>query len=132
MKNIQIGASNLKTSAIIVGCMRISHMSTQEVSNFVNTAIENGITLFDHAVTYGGGKSEKVFGKALEMSKIDRASIYIQSKCGTREGFYDCSKSHILEAVDTSLVRLKTEYLDMLLLHRPDTLMEPEEIASSL
>lgn len=131
MENIRIGGSSLKTSAIIVGCMRISKMTAEEASHFIGTALEHGINLFDHADIYGKGKSEEVFAKAVTANKAVRESLYIQSKCSIRKGYYDFSKSYILQSVDDILKRLNTDYLDLLLLHRPDTLMEPDEVADA-
>jgi len=131
METIKIGDSALATSAIITGCMRISNMTEQEASRFVGTALENGINLFDHADIYGKGQSEVVFGKAVAMNKIARESYFIQSKCSIRKGLYDFSKAYILQSVDGILKRLGTDYLDLLLLHRPDTLMEPAEVAEA-
>ena len=87
--------------------------------------------LFDHADIYGGGRSEELFAEAVEMNPLIREKMVIQTKCGIRDGYYDFSKEHILRSVDGSLKRLKTEYIDILLLHRPDTLMEPEEVSEA-
>jgi Predicted oxidoreductase len=131
MKKINIGKSGLEASEIVLGCMRINSMSVEQLTSYVNTAMEEGITLFDHADIYGGGSSEELFGKMLASNKGLREKIQIQSKCGIRQGYYDFSKEHILNSVDGILRRLGTEYLDALLLHRPDTLMEPEEVAEA-
>ena len=131
MKNVPIAHCDLDASEISLGCMRISEMSNQEISHLVHTAIEGGINFFDHADIYGGGQSEARFAEALGMTPQLRESIILQSKCGIRQGMFDFSKAHILEAVDGSLKRLQTEYLDVLLLHRPDTLVEPEEVAEA-
>ena len=113
--------------AVAVGCMRISDMDEKQVSAFVDTALANGAIFFDHADIYGGGKSEEVFGKALTPSM--RESLMIQTKCGIRKGMFDFSYEHIVSSVDGSLKRLGTDYIDVLLLHRPDALMEPDEVA---
>ncbi|WP_243387377.1 aldo/keto reductase [Bacillus kexueae] len=131
MKQIQLGNSALEASEIVLGCMRIDNMSVKELTTYVDHAIEEGITLFDHADIYGKGKCEELFGQMLQERKGMRESIQIQSKCGIRKGFYDFSKSHILNSVDGILQRLQTDYLDLLILHRPDTLMEPEEVAEA-
>lgn len=131
MKNINIGNSGLIASEISLGCMRIAGLSKNEASNLINTALEEGINFFDHADIYGGGKSEEVFSEAINMKSGIREKIIIQTKCGIRNGFYDFSKEHIISSVDGSLKRLKTDYIDVLLLHRPDTLMEPEEVAEA-
>ncbi|MDZ4993755.1 aldo/keto reductase family oxidoreductase [Clostridium perfringens] len=131
MKNINIGNSGVIASEISLGCMRIADMSKKEANLLINTALDEGITLFDHADIYGQGKSEEVFADAIDMNLSIREKIIIQSKCGIRPGFFDFSKDHILNSVDGILKRLKTDYLDILLLHRPDTLMEPEEVAEA-
>lgn len=131
MKQIQLGNSALEASEIVLGCMRIDNMSVKELTTYVDHAIEEGITLFDHADIYGKGKCEELFGQMLQERKGMRESIQIQSKCGIRKGFYDFSKTHILNSVDGILQRLQTDYLDLLILHRPDTLMEPEEVAEA-
>ena len=127
MYNIELGKSGLTVPAVAVGCMRISDMTEKEVSAFVETALRNGTNFFDHADIYGGGKSEEVFGKAIKA--YDRESLIIQTKCGIRKGMFDFSYEHIVSSVEGSLKRLGTDYIDVLLLHRPDALMEPEEVA---
>jgi predicted oxidoreductase len=131
MKKIDIGKSGLLASEISLGCMRIGSMSPAEADTLINTALEVGIDFFDHADIYAGGKSEEVFARAFADSGVDREQIFLQSKCGIRKGMFDFSRDHILAAVDGSLARLQTDYLDVLLLHRPDTLMEPAEIAEA-
>jgi len=131
MKVIDIGKSGLLASEISVGCMRIADLSSLEADSLLNTALEVGIDFFDHADVYGGGKSEEVFAAALSRSSTTREKIILQSKCGIRPGAFDFSREHILSAVEGSLSRLQTDYLDVLLLHRPDTLMEPEEVADA-
>lgn len=111
--------------------MRIHEMDLAELAKLIGTAIDLGINIFDHADIYGGGRSEEVFADAMGMTSSARDAIIIQSKCGIRESYYDFSKSHILTSVENSLRRLRTDYLDILLLHRPDSLMEPEEVADA-
>ncbi len=127
MYKIEFGKSGMMVPTVAVGCMRIKNMSESEASAFVNTALENGANFFDHADIYGGGRSESVFGKAIV--SIPREDIIIQTKCGIRQGQFDFSYEHIVNSVEGSLSRLKTDYIDVLLLHRPDALMEPEEVA---
>lgn len=127
MYKIDFGKSGLRVPAVAVGCMRIADMSTKQVDEFVDTALENGANFFDHADIYGGGKSEEVFGKSV--ARYDREKILIQTKCGIRKGMFDFSYEHIVNSVEGSLSRLGTDYVDVLLLHRPDALMEPEEVA---
>ena len=131
MKLIKLGQSDLKVPVIAVGCMRINGLSKTDAENFVQTALDNGANFFDHADIYGGGTCEEIFADAIHMNSAVREKIILQSKCGIRKGMFDFSKEHILEAVDGSLKRLKTDYLDVLLLHRPDALVEPEEVAEA-
>ncbi len=131
---MKIGKSNLESSRVVVGCMRIAGMSVEELEEYLETAVDNGITLFDHADIYAAGKSELVFGEVLKKRPDLRAKIQIQSKCSIVPGevtYYDLSKEHILKSVDNILERLGVDYLDILLLHRPDALMVPEEISEA-
>ncbi|MDR3318460.1 MAG: aldo/keto reductase [Clostridiales bacterium] len=128
MKQIRVGGK-ISAPQVVLGCMRLPGAENPE--RLVKTAIDGGVNFFDHADIYGGGESERVFGRLLNLRGADRAKVTIQSKCGIRNGFFDFSKEHILKSVDGILERLGTEYLDALLLHRPDNLMEPEEIAEA-
>ena len=130
MKKITIGNSK-DISSVSLGCMRMAGLNEKQVDAIVSCAIENGINYFDHADIYGGGESEKLFGDYLKRNKSIREKIIIQTKCGIKKGEYDFSKQHILNAVDGSLLRLGTDSIDTLLLHRPDALMEPEEVADA-
>ena len=132
MKNINIGNSGIETSEIGLGCMRMAEVEKSEAEKVIKTALGEGINFFDHADIYGGGKSEEVFADAINMNSSIREKMIIQTKCSIVPGImYDFSKEHILNSVDGSLQRLKTDYVDFLLLHRPDTLMEPEEVAEA-
>jgi predicted oxidoreductase len=132
MRTIQLGKSGLRVPAIAVGCMRINGLEPAGAERFVQAAIDEGAVFFDHADIYGRGACEEVFARAVRMSASVREKIILQSKCGIRPGVaFDFSKEHILAAVDGSLKRLKTDYLDVLLLHRPDALVEPEEVAEA-
>jgi predicted oxidoreductase len=131
MKNINIGNGRINASEIILGCMRINKLSDSDAATLINTALDEGINFFDHADIYGGGKSEEVFAAAVNLRSSIREKLIIQTKCGIRKGFFDFSKEHILNSVEGSLKRLNTDYIDVLLLHRPDTLMEPEEVAEA-
>jgi predicted oxidoreductase len=111
--------------------MRIGGMSDSDLDALISSSLELGINFFDHADIYGGGKCEEVFARSIKRQGIKRESIFVQSKCGIRKGFFDFSKEHILSSVDQILGRLDTDYLDFLLLHRPDTLVEPEEVAEA-
>lgn len=119
-------------SPIALGCMRIAKMDPVQVMNLIETALDCGISFFDHADIYGDGQSEAVFGKALQKNPALRSRMILQSKCGIRKGCcYDSSKEHILFSVDESLKRLQTDHLDVLLIHRPDILGDPGEIAEA-
>jgi predicted oxidoreductase len=112
--------------------MRINGVDKRGAERLVRSAIDAGANFFDHADVYGDGKCEEIFAEAVQMSGTAREKIFLQSKCGIRKGVaFDFSKKHILEAVDGSLKRLRTDYLDVLLLHRPDALAEPEEVAEA-
>lgn len=132
MKKVNLGNSGRKVPAIVVGCMRLSEKDDASMNHFIHHAMEQGANFFDHADIYGKGMSEEIFGKAWrEDASISREDLILQSKCGIRKGFYDLSKEYILESVDGILKRLQTDYLDVLLLHRPDALVEPEEVAEA-
>lgn len=128
MKKQYLGVSDLEVSNIGLGCMRMSDKSLEEAREIITTAIDCGINFFDHADIYGKGQAEAIFGEAMTSLNLDRSSIIIQTKCGIHDGTFDFTKEHILKSVDESLERLQTDYIDVLLLHRPDALMEPEEI----
>jgi predicted oxidoreductase len=132
MKNIDLGKSGIQASEIGLGCMRMAGVEKSEAEKIIKVSLEEGINFFDHADIYGGGKSEEIFADAIEMTPSIREKMIIQTKCSIVPGvMYDFSKEHILNSVDASLKRLKTDYVDTLLLHRPDTLMEPEEVAEA-
>lgn len=131
MRTIKLGTSKLEVPVIAVGCMRINALDKNEAEHFVQTALEEGANFFDHADIYGGGTCEEIFADAIHMNDDIREKIILQSKCGIRKGMFDFSKEYILESVDGILKRLKTDYLDILHLHRPDALVEPEEVAEA-
>ena len=132
MKTISLANMGDHVPEIIVGCMRMKELDEKEAERFVAEALEMGANYFDHADIYGGGACEEMFAKAIHMSPSVREKIFIQDKCGIVIGKkYDLSKEYILKCVDASLKRLHTDYLDMFLLHRPDALMEAEEIAEA-
>jgi predicted oxidoreductase len=131
MRKVNLGSSKLEVPVVAVGCMRINSLEKNEAEHFVQTALELGANFFDHADIYGGGACEEIFADAIHMNADIREKIILQSKCGIRKGMFDFSKEHILHSVDGILKRLNTEYLDTLLLHRPDALMEPEEVAEA-
>lgn len=115
--------------------MRFAEFSEKEMNSLLHSAVEMDLKHFDHADIYGEGRSEEIFGTALANDKsLKREDLFIQTKCGIVKGktsYYDLSKKHILESVDGSLKRLKTDYIDMLILHRPDALTQPEEVAAA-
>lgn len=134
MKKIVLGGeTELVVPNIAVGCMRLGALNEKEIEKFIGTALELGMNFFDHANIYGGGTCEELFGKTIKDCKLKREDLILQSKCGIRPdiGTFDFSKEHILESVDKSLKRLNTDYLDVLVLHRPDCLMEPQEVAEA-
>ncbi|HMP72105.1 MAG TPA: aldo/keto reductase [Kiritimatiellia bacterium] len=114
-----------------LGCMRIAELAPDQLHHLLTTAIELGIQLFDHADIYANGESERRFGQAIRDLGMERTTLFLQSKCGIRNGTFDFSRDHILASVDASLARLQTDYLDQLLLHRPDALVEPDEVAAA-
>src|SRR5690554_6761685 len=131
MKKIKLGSSSLEVPVIAVGCMRMHTLNKTEAEQFVQTSLEEGANFFDHANVYSKGACEEIFAEAIHMNDDIRENIILQSKCGIREGMFDFSREHILESVDGILKRLRTDYLDILLLHRPDALVEPEEVAEA-
>lgn len=130
MKNILIG-NEISASAVSLGCMRMASLDEKSVDAVMETALECGINFFDHADIYGGGKSECLFGSYLARHAGVREKIFVQTKCAIHDGQFDFSAEHIVRSVDGSLSRLGVDYVDFLLLHRPDTLMEPEEVAKA-
>ncbi len=132
MRTMKLGKSDLQTPVIAVGCMRINGLSKPEAERFVQTALDLGANFFDHADIYGDGACEEIFADAVGMNSTVREKLILQSKCGIRKGVaFDFSKEHILKSAEGILKRLKTDYLDVLLLHRPDALVEPEEVAEA-
>lgn len=134
MKKIYIEKAKLTLPNIVVGCMRYAEKRAEEVRELICTAMENGLNFFDHADIYGGDhESERIFAKAVQMSPYTRDKFILQTKCGIVPGnfHYDFSKEHIIESVDGSLKALNTDYVDILLLHRPDILVEPSEVAEA-
>ncbi len=141
------GLSGRSAQELIYGCMGLggswsaepySSAHVDEAAAAVDAALDAGITLFDHADIYRNGKAEAVFGEVLAQSPGLRERIRLQTKCGIRLGeqgldaFYDLSRDGILERVNASLARLKTDYVDVLMLHRPDPLLDPAEVAAAV
>lgn len=132
MKTINLGHSGLQASAVALGIMRMDALNVDQATKVIETAADLGINYVDSADIYGGGKSSEIFGAALKQSSVNRDQLYIQSKGGIVPGKrYDFSKQHILDAVNGELERLGVDYLDSFLLHRPDALMEPENVAAA-
>lgn len=130
MKKIMLG-NKLEVPAVGLGCMRLTELKDKSSQRrLIDTMMDSGVNFFDHADIYGGGECETIFGEVYDRTK--RPEMIIQTKCGIRPGVcYDFSKSYIIESVEGSLKRLKTDYIDILLLHRPDALMDGEEVAEA-
>ena len=133
MKYIDIARGPQHASVIIQGCMRMPDLSKEDAAKVIRTAYDNGINFFDHATCYGAGAAEERFAEAFPLTGLKREDLIIQSKCGLcfDRNEFDWTKENILSSVDGILQRLKTDYLDTLLLHRPDVLFEPEEVAEA-
>lgn len=134
MRYIKFGERQKEVSEVVLGLMRILEMTVDQVEDLIESALEVGINAFDIADCYGHGKCEQILGEVLKRRPDLREKMWIQSKCGIRMEeftYFDFSKEHILEAVDGILERLNVDYIDSLLLHRPDALMEPAEIAEA-
>lgn len=134
MKTINVVNGPANASAIILGCMRMPALSVDQAEKIIQTAVELGVNFFDNATCYGeDGEAEKRFGDAFKQSGLKREDVIIQSKCGLRfeRNEFDWTKENILTSVDESLSRMKLDYLDALLLHRPDLIFEPEQVAEA-
>ncbi len=131
MRTIEVPETGKAVSVIGIGCMRIADMTTEQADSFIRTALDAGVNFVDEADIYGGGKSEEVVGSVLERDPSLRDKLFLQSKCAIHDGMFDFSKDYILKSVDGILERLHTDHLDSLLLHRPDALMEPEEVGEA-
>ncbi|HET4022107.1 TPA: aldo/keto reductase, partial [Streptococcus pneumoniae] len=134
MRYITLGQDDKELSEIVLGMMRIKDKSVKEVEELVETALSVGINAFDLADIYGRGRCEELLGLVLKNRPDLREKMWIQSKCGIRiEEFtyFDFSKDYIIKSVDGILQRLKIDHLDSLLLHRPDALMESDQVAEA-
>lgn len=127
----KIGQTDYQGSRIALGCMRLAALDLASAKEVLKTAVDTGMTFIDHADIYGGGQSEVRFRDATKALELSRDQFILQTKCGIRDGYFDFSKEHILSSVDASLERLGTDYVDFLVLHRPDVLVEPEEVAEA-
>ncbi|MFI8565347.1 aldo/keto reductase family oxidoreductase [Rhodococcus sp. NPDC078407] len=133
MRTFPLPHTGADVSSIVLGFMRIADLDDNRIDRLVNTALDVGVTVFDHADIYGGRPHacEKRFGDAVTLTPSQREHVHIQSKVGIRDGFFDFSEDHIVTTVEESLSALGVDHLDTLLLHRPDTLVEPEEVAAA-
>ncbi|KHK96600.1 aldo/keto reductase [Microbacterium mangrovi] len=129
MKSISLGTGTAPSVAL--GLMRIDGMPDDAVRSLVGAARDAGIDFFDHADIYGDTLhgSERRFAEAMRLTPSERGEVTLQTKCGIRQGFFDFSYEHIVSSAEESLRALGTDYLDILLLHRPDALVEPDEVA---
>jgi len=135
MRYIAFGVNKAQVSEVVLGSMRIPQMSVAEVGELLKTCLDEGINMVDTADIYGGGHSEELIGDAIAANPGMRDQIFLQTKCSIRfaehGSYFDFSKDYIISAVEASLKRLKTDHVESLLLHRPDVLMEPDEIAEA-
>jgi len=133
MKMINVVNGPQNVSAVVMGCMRMPALSVEAAVQMIRTAAEEGVNFFDHATCYGDGEAETRFGDAFPQTGLKREEIFLQSKCGLHfdRKEFDWSKEDILTSTNGILKRLKTEWLDVLLLHRPDLLFDPEEVAEA-
>ena len=133
MKQFALPHTDITAPNVVLGLMRIAEKSDEEIRTLVRTARDAGIDFFDHADVYGGRlhDCEERFAQALQLSSSEREQVTIQTKAGiVPDGpYFDYSYEHLIESVEGSLRALRTDYLDILLLHRPDALVEPEEVA---
>ncbi|UTA70008.1 aldo/keto reductase family oxidoreductase [Emticicia sp. 21SJ11W-3] len=141
MKKVYLSDSGPKVSEAIYGFWRWNdegQSTTAQIEKIINLCLELGINTFDHADVYGNYTIEEHFGKIIKSKSFKREDIVLFSKCGIRKSddgsfdYYDTSKEHILKSVDNSLKRLKTDYLDIFLLHQSDFLSDPEQTAMAL
>ncbi len=133
MKNYDVVNGPKNVSAIVQGCMRMPDLTKEAAAKVIRTAYDCGINFYDHATCYGAGAAEERFAEAFPLTGIKREDIYLQSKCGLcfDRNEFDWTKENILSSVDGILSRLNVEYIDALLLHRPDVLFDPEEVAEA-
>lgn len=128
---------DIKVSKIVMGCMRIADKPQIQIEETITLAMNAGVNMFDLADVYANGEAERVFGRAMRNIGIERKDYVLQTKCGIRKNSenkinrFDFSKEYVIECVENSLKRMQTDYIDVLLLHRPDTLVESEEVAET-
>lgn len=137
MKTVPLGSTTLSVPSIVAGMMRIADLGEAAVRSLVAAALDRGVNFFDHADIYGGAyhRCEDRFASALDWGPAERAEVILQTKCGIvlsqSVAHFDFSREHIVASAEASLKALRTDYIDVLLLHRPDALVEPEEVAAA-
>lgn len=135
MDYVDFGSNGMRASEVVMGFWRIPDKTSDEVATLVEAGVDAGVNMLDVADAYGRGACERILGDALSSRPGLRDRVLVQTKCGIVKGdgftWYDFSRTHIVEAVKGSLARLGTDHVDSLLLHRPDVLMEPDEIAAA-
>lgn len=133
MKTINVVNGPQNVPAIVQGCMRMPALSVAEAARVIRNAYDLGVTFFDHATCYTNGEAEQRFGDAFPQTGLRREDVILQGKVGLcfERNEFDWTKENILSSVDDSLRRLGTDYLDVVLLHRPDVIFEPEEVAEA-
>ncbi len=133
MQHIDILQGPQNASRIVLGCLRMPALPPEDAAGMIRAAVDCGVNYFDHATCYGNGEAETRFGEAFGLTGLKREDVIIQSKCGLHfdRKEFDWSRDDILSSVDGSLSRLRTDYLDVLLLHRPDLLFDPCEVAEA-
>lgn len=133
MRRFDIVNGPKNVPAVVQGCMRMPSLTKEAAAEVIRTAYDCGANFYDHATCYGSGDAETRFGEAFPLTGLKREDIILQSKCGLcfDRNEFDWTHDYIINSVDEILSRLKTDYLDVLLLHRPDVLFDPEEVAEA-
>lgn len=129
---MRLGNSDMDASRLALNCNSFDKLSYHEASRVVDSALENGITMFATSPTCGNGKGEEIFGQVISENKGMRQRMRIQTECGNHKGYYDLSKAYMVSSVDDSLKRLNVDCIDLLMLGKPDYLMEPDEVADTI
>ena len=139
MRQLDLGKTGFLAPEVALGCMRMAGLKDADAQAAITAALESGINFFDHADIYGqDGLAEQTFGQAVKKLGIPREEMLLQTKCGIFKAdgvrgaaSFNFSQDYIISCVEKSLGRLQVDYIDLLALHRPDTLMEPEEVAAA-
>ncbi len=133
MRKLDIVNGPKDVPVIVQGCMRMPSLTKEDAAKVIREAYDCGVNFFDHATCYGAGVAEERFAEAFPLTGLKREDIFLQSKCGLcfERNEFDWTRENIIESVDGILTRLKTDYIDALLLHRPDVLFDPEEVAEA-